>query len=110
MTPITRISKAEKSGKVMKWIEAIHLRTANSNRKVLESKLQELIRSLSRNSDKQSIKIYNREMVGTDICIILFQDIEKTGIGGSRFGMRLVAGLKEFGMLNHSIWIETTQY
>ena len=109
MTPITRISKAEKSGKLMKWIEAIHLRTANSNRKVLESKLQELIRSLSRNSETQSIKIYNREMVGTDINIILFQDIEKAEIGGSRLGMRLVAALKKYGIVNHSIWIEKTR-
>ena len=84
----------------------IHLRSVVSNRKRLESKLQKLINEVDRKPKKHSIKIYNRERIGTDICIILFHDREKVEIGGSRLSLCLVAALKEFGLVNNSIWIE----
>lgn len=90
----------------MKWIEVIQLRSVVSNRKRLESKLQKLINEVNRKPKKHSIKIYNREMLDTDICIVLFHDREKVEIGGSRLSLCLVAALKEFGLINHSIWIE----
>jgi len=90
----------------MKWVEVIQLRSVASNRKRLESKLQKLINEVDRKPKKHSIKIYNRERIGTDICIILFHDREKVEIGGSRLSLCLVAALKTFGLVNHSIWIE----
>ncbi len=90
----------------MKWVEVIQLRSVASNRKRLESKLQKLINEVDRKPKKHSIKIYNRERIGTDICIILFHDREKVEIGGSRLSLCLVAALKAFGLVNHSIWIE----
>ena len=90
----------------MKWIEVIQLRSVVSNRKRLESKLQKLISEVDRKPKKHSIKIYNRERIDTDICIVLFHDREKVEIGGSRLSLCLVAALKEFGLVNHSIWIE----
>ena len=90
----------------MKWIEVIQLRSLSIDRNFLESKLQELVHEVNRTSKEQRIKIYNREMIDSDICLVLFQDVEKEEIGESRLGLRLVAALKEFGLVNHSIWLE----
>lgn len=90
----------------MRWIEVIHLRSVNNNRKQLDLKLHELIRTVDGTTEEQSVRVYDREMIDTDICIVLFQNIRKGEIGGSRLGLRLVAELKEFGLVNHSVWLE----
>jgi len=45
-------------------------------------------------------------VIDTDFSIHLCHDSKKVEDGGSRLGMRLVAALKEFGLVNHSVWLE----
>jgi hypothetical protein len=49
---------------------------------------------------------YSRVLVDTDFSINISHNSKKVENGGSRLGLRLVAALKEFGLVNHSIWIE----
>ncbi len=90
----------------MKWLEIIELRSVGSNRKLLESQLQELINEVDREAKNQAIKAYNRVMIETDFSIHLFHDSKKVENSGSPLGLRLASALKEFGLVNHSIWIE----
>ena len=54
----------------------------------------------------ERIRIYHREKIDTDFCIIL-SHTEETVLGeGSPLGLRLTAALKTFGLVNHSVWIE----
>ena len=90
----------------MKWIELIQLRSADRNRKMLESKMQRLIDEVARENKGQLIMAYSRVLIDTDFCIHILHDSKKVETGGSRLGLHLVAALKEFGLVNYSIWTE----
>jgi hypothetical protein len=90
----------------MKWLEIIELRSAGSNQALLESQLQSLINKVDKETKKQAIKAYSRVMIDTDFRIHLFHDSKKIENSGSPLGLHLASALKEFGLVNHSIWIE----
>lgn len=90
----------------MKWIEVIELRSVNRDRELLESKLQKLIDQVKKKRKKQKIMVYSRVLIHTDFSIHLFHDSKKVENSGSRLGLCLVNALKEFGMVNHRIWVE----
>jgi hypothetical protein len=90
----------------MKWIEVIGIRSADRNREILESKLQRLIDEMGEEGKKQVIMAYRRVLINTDFSIHIHHDSKNVQNGGSRLGLYLVNALKEFGMVNHSMWIE----
>ncbi|MHC4558237.1 MAG: hypothetical protein ACYS80_13140 [Planctomycetota bacterium] len=90
----------------MKWLEIIELRVTKSKQAMLKSQLQGLINEISTKSQKQVIRVYNLAMVETDISIHLLHDLKRMDNGGSPLGLRLTSALKEFGLVNHSVWIE----
>ena len=91
----------------MKWLEIIELRSVDSNRESLESQLKKLINEVDKEIKKQTIKTYNRVMIDTDFSIHLLHESKKVDKGGSSLGLHLASALKEFGLVNHSVWIET---
>lgn len=90
----------------MKWIEVIQLRSAAGNQKILESTLQKLIDEVDREIKRRLIVAYRRVTIDTDFSIHILHDSKKVDTGGSRLGLRLVAALKELGLVNYSIWME----
>ena len=90
----------------MKWLETIELRSVDGNRKFLEPQLQKLISEVDKETKKQAIKIYNRVMIDSDFSIHLFHDSNKSEDSGNQLGFWLASAFKEYGLVNHSIWIE----
>jgi hypothetical protein len=90
----------------MKWIELIQLRSAGSNREILETKLQGLIDEVGSKRKKQVIMAFSRVSIDTDFSIHIFHNSKKVENGGSRLGLQLATVLKEFGLVHHSIWME----
>jgi hypothetical protein len=90
----------------MKWLEIIELRSVGNNLKLLEPELKHLIEELNIESEQRAIVIYNRLAVDSDFSIHLFHDSKEADINGSSLGAHLVSTLKEFGLINHSVWIE----
>ena len=90
----------------MKWIEVIQLRSVDSNRELLESQLQKLMNEVDKERKMQKIKSYSRVLITTDYSIHLFHDSKKVENSGSPLGLRIASALKEFGLVNHNIWIE----
>lgn len=90
----------------MKWSEVIMVRLVSSDSKVLASTLRELMNDVARDTGHETIRVFRREKLDSDICIVLFHDGEKKKSGGSRLGLRLVAALQEFSLVRHTIWIE----
>ncbi len=90
----------------MKWLETIELRSAGSNRKLVESQLRNLVNEVNKEAKKQAIKSYSHVVMDTDFSIHLYHDSKKVENSGSELGLRLASALKEFGLVNHSIWIE----
>ena len=90
----------------MKWIEIIELRAAGDTRKQMETRLQELIDQVEKKSEQQTVKLYTRMKIETDLSIHLVHDSGKAKNRGSSLGIRLVSALKPYGLVNHTIWIE----
>ena len=90
----------------MNCLEIIELRSVNKNRELLKSQLPNLINEVDKEAKKQAIKVYSRVIVDTDFRIHLFHNSNKIDNSGSPLGLRLASALKEFGLVNHSIWIE----
>ena len=91
----------------MKWLEIIELRSVGSNRELLKRQLKALIDEAHKKAEQQAIKVYNHVAIDTDFSIHLLYDSVKADINGSPLGLQLVSTLKEFGLVNHSVWVET---
>jgi len=90
----------------MKWSEVIMVRSAGSNSKILASILREIMEDLARDVGREAIRVFRREKLDSDICIVLFHNGKKSKTGGSPLGLRLVTALKEFGLVHHTVWNE----
>ena len=89
----------------MKWIEVILLRSMETNREKVESKLRRLIQMDSKIDNQRIVQVYYRVLVESDFCIHLVHDSEEVEHSGSRLAFRLITALKEFGLVNHSVWV-----
>jgi len=92
----------------MKWLEIIEIRSASTNRELLESHLHRLMNEINRRAKKQTIKVYSQATIDTDFSIHLFHDSKTVEKNGSQLYFHLVSTLKEFGLINQSIWMEMT--
>lgn len=90
----------------MKWLEIIELRSVGTKRIFLEAQLQKLIDDVEKEANKQIIKVYNHVTIDVDFSIHLLHDSANVEQEGSPLGLQLAFALKEFGMVNHSVWIE----
>jgi hypothetical protein len=90
----------------MNWLEIIELRSGSSNRKYIERELTCLIEELNTEIEQQIFKVYVHSGIDTDFSIHLVHESHRANINGSSLGLRLVSALKEFGLVNHSVWIE----
>jgi hypothetical protein len=91
----------------MAWLEIIEIRAMGNNREILKSQLQDLINDLSKEVELWSVRIYRQVMLETDFSIHLFHESENPETGCSSICSRLVSSLKDFGFVNHTVWIET---
>ena len=90
----------------MKWLEIIELRSIDTNRDYLQAQLEKLIDDVEMEARKQVIKAYNRVMIDADFSIHLLHDSANVENEGRSLGLHLVSALKEFGLINHTVWIE----
>lgn len=90
----------------MKWLEIIELRTVGKNRAAMELQLYSLIDEVKHKMRQHAIKVYCHISVETDFSIHLYTDSVSADYGGSPLGQRLASALGEFGLVNHSVWIE----
>ena len=90
----------------MNWIEIIELRTVNTTLDKLEANLKSIFKNFHDSTEDRILKIYNRLNLESDISIHIRHHSDKPDINGSPEAMQLVEALKQFGLTNHSIWIE----
>ncbi len=90
----------------MKWLEILHLRSNGD--KSLES-IHELVKQnlvVDQNSNSQQMDVYRHQVVDSDLCLVLQFESEREITPPSDLGLRLTASLREFGRINHSVWIK----
>jgi hypothetical protein len=88
----------------MEWLEVIKLRSAGKSFGILE----ELLLSMDKVGQYGlvGIKIYRHASLETDWSVHLFWESERLEQNGSSLGLHLAQALKEFGLVDHSIWVE----
>ena len=90
----------------MKWIEMIMVRSHGNSEEILDATLQGITKRLVKEAEIEAVRTFRREKLNSDFCLFLFHDGRKTREGGSALGLHLAAALKEFGLVNHTIWSE----
>jgi hypothetical protein len=88
----------------MKWLEVIKLRSAGKDSRLLE----ELLLSIDRfnQSGLVEMKTFHHAALESDWSIHLHWESERPQQNGSALGLRLAQAFKEFGLVDHSIWME----
>jgi hypothetical protein len=88
----------------MKWLEIIKVRSAGESHFLLE----ELLYSIEKLSQKGflEIKIYSHIVLESDLSIHLCWESEQPEPNGSTLSLHLIKTLREFGLVDHSIWTE----
>lgn len=88
----------------MKWLEIIKLRSTGIEKSLLEEFLRSSM--LDQSGELIGIKTYRHAALENDLSVHLYWDSEKPKHEGSVLGLHLIQALKEFGMVDYSIWIE----
>ncbi len=94
----------------MNWVEIITLR---SNENIHESLIQELLKPVDGGSESdglKAMKVYRNAWIDTDVSIHLHWRSTEANQQGSVVGLALAKILREFGLVNHSAWVEERKY
>ena len=85
-------------------MEVIKLRSAGGNLELVD----ELLRPLSGSNPRGlvEIKTFRHAALETDASVHLYWNSEMPEPNGSALGLRLAQALKEFGLIDHSVWVE----
>src|SRR5271157_3380766 len=96
----------------MKWVEIITLRSPD---KIGGQFVDELLKSVresdvSTDASKQpaEIRVYHHSVFETDFSIHIYWKSEPGCQDKSPLGLRLFSALRNMGLLNHSVWVQTT--
>ncbi|MBC8440846.1 MAG: hypothetical protein H8D87_14350 [Deltaproteobacteria bacterium] len=89
----------------MKWLEAIEFRISGTDYKLLESHFEQLLNEVNKEKEQKLI-LYRQLDLDTDISIHILHNSIKVKNSGSDLGIRIVSALKEFGLVNHNVWVE----
>ena len=90
----------------MRWMHIITLRSSTTS---LESLNNEVLFSIINNMRERSLKgskIYRRYAMDSDLSIHLFWDSANVEQKGNPLSQHLILFLKQYGLVNHSIWVE----
>jgi hypothetical protein len=90
----------------MNWIETIEIRTKHNSKELLESQLRKILDEIRENGQKRKIRVFSKINLETDYLVLLEDDSVQIAQEGSSLGHQLVSFLKDFGMVNHSVWNE----
>jgi len=87
----------------MNWLEVIK-RSAGKG----SAPLDEFLMSIRKMGQRglAGIKVYHHAALENDFSLHLYWEGEQLERNGSALGIRLAQALKEFGLVDHSVWIE----
>ena len=89
----------------MNWLEIIELNYGENKPKLIENDLESLIKKFNKEKDQQVIQVYSRVSEEIDFSIHLHHKSDNLEKNGSSLGISLSNVLKEFGMIQHKVWV-----
>jgi N-methylhydantoinase B/oxoprolinase/acetone carboxylase alpha subunit len=87
----------------MRWLEIIHLRLAGKNPGALVDAIRKTVDS---GTDSMEVRIYRHAKLETDLIVHLHRNAAGGTENTSDLGARLASVLREYGMVEHSVWQE----
>ena len=90
----------------MKWIEIITVRTAGTPGKEV---IADILRGIDANSGREKpvmVKLFSHATVESDLSIHIQWEAARMDRRKSSIGLELAGLLGDFGLVNHSVWIE----
>jgi hypothetical protein len=98
----------------MKWAEIITLRSAANIDTLLVDELLKGIRESDSAADTPEhlveIRVYHNSILETDLSIHIYWESESESRDKSPLGLRFSSALRDLGLLNHSVWVETAAF
>ena len=91
---------------VLKTLEIIHLRLAGDSPETLVDMIRKAIRSAP---GSMKVRIYRHRELETDLVVHLHREVNGLGYHASNPGLHLASVLREYGMVEHSVWVEDTE-
>ena len=95
----------------MHWVEIITLRSpGNINRELVDELLKSIDDSDAATDTSKhlvEIKMYHHSVVETDLSIHIYWKSEPGSQDKSPLGLKISSALRNLGLLNHSVWVET---
>ena len=88
----------------MNWLEIIELRSVEKDKVFLAEQLEKILQELEQEFPRMKVRSYTRPLVATDFSIHLLHGAEDIAKSGSEAGLRLVAALRELGLVHHTVW------
>ena len=91
----------------MKWVEIITLRSPS---RINTQFVDELLKEAGKSDAQQhlvEIRIYHHSVVETDLSIHIYWNSEPGSQHKTPLGQMFSYALKNLGLLNHSVWVET---
>ncbi len=86
-----------------KRLEIIHLRLTGARPQGLVEEIQKSIRG---QDGLINVQVYHHAAISTDLGIHLHLDNKVNDPNISEFGVRLASALREYGIVEHTIWLE----
>jgi len=87
----------------MRWLEIIHLRLAGENPGALVDAIRKTVDS---GTDSMGVRIYRHAKLESDLIVHLHRNAAGATGRASDLGARLASVLREYGMVEHSVWQE----
>ena len=91
----------------MRWVEIITLR---SSTRIDAQFVDELAKQIDKSDTPKhlvEIRVYHHSVVETDLSIHIYWESEPGSQHKSPLGLRFSSALRNLGLLNHSVWVET---
>ncbi len=89
--------------KKMLWLEVISIRASQGAHGMIKDVIHTL-KSDSRIRDAKEVRVFSNAI--GDIAIHIARESRQTTCEESSIGLQLAAALSEYGLINHTIWIE----
>jgi len=93
-----------KRRKPMKWLEIIKVRSAGESSRLREEFLLPVAQGSP--DGRVKIQIYHHAALETDFSVHLRWESKRPEPNGSALALRLAQAFKEFGLVDHSVWVE----
>ena len=90
---------------LMRWMEFIKVQTAKSNVREI---LLNFVTECKECQELVEAKVFNHTTVN-DCSLCLIWDTDSPKAQGSIVGLTLSGALKQFGLVDHSVWVEETE-